>query len=130
MEEERKLERQATRLRKEIDGLDRYPTAPYPEYIRQKVAAFVERARQAQPAWAWKKISEHLGINHTSLSKWHEEYDGQFDLGEKATQMVPVQVSEETAKAGRPDGLSVRAGEVTIEGLSFEEAVEAARRLK
>ncbi|MFB6265314.1 MAG: hypothetical protein ABEL76_17070 [Bradymonadaceae bacterium] len=131
MDHSGQLERQARQLRERIESLDRYATAPYPEEIRRQVAAFAERARNAQPQWTWKKLSERLGVNHTSLSKWHDEYGGTAER-EGAEQMVPVRIGadEQNQAVDSSDGLSVRVGEATIEGLSLSEAVEAARRLK
>lgn len=132
MEHEEELEREGTQLRERIEALDRAPTAPYPEQIREDVAAFIERARSGIDKWAWKRLAEELGVNHTTLSQWYDKYAGSRQL-RSAEQMVPVRLETDAgpgSAARSTEGLVLEVGAVRLEGLGFEQAVEAARRLK
>lgn len=132
MEHESELEREAAELRERIEALDRAPTAPYPEEVREEVAEFIDRARSGIGKWAWKRLSEELGVNHTTLRQWYDKYAGSGP-GQGADQMVPVRLEADAGRstlARSTEGLVLEVGEVRLEGLSFEEAVEAAGRLK
>ena len=129
MEDEQSLEHQAEALRERIDALDRHDTAPYPEEIRRDVSAFVRRARNAEPAWTWNRITGCLSISYTSLMDWQRD----DEPSEPNTQMVPVQLSAPTPPRadGRADGPRLCIGaDLVLEGVTVEEAIEAARRLR
>ena len=131
MEDEHTLERQAEALCERIDALDRHDTAPYPEAIRRDVSAFVRRARDAEPAWTWNRISDCLSISATTLIKWQRK-DGPSEPTVD-TQMVPVQLTAPSPSRadGRADGPRLCIGpDLVLEGVTVEEAVEAARRLR
>ena len=131
MDDEQTLQRQAEALHNRINALDRHDTAPYPEEIRRDVIAFVRRARNAEPAWTWSRVSEWLSISSTTLIKWQRE-DGPSEPTVD-TQMVPVQLSAPSPPRGddRAAGPRLCIGpDLVLEGVTVEEAVEAARRLR
>lgn len=127
MEHGEELEREAAELCERIEALDRAPTAPYPEEVREDVAEFIDRARSGIDKWSWKRLAEELGVNHTTLSQWYDRYEG-ADEQQPDEQMVPIRLGAESET--RSQRLVLEVGAVRLEGLSFEEAVEAAGRLK
>jgi len=132
MEHEDELEREVRKLRERIEALDRAPTAPYPGEVRKDVAEFIDRARSGIDKWPWKRLSQELGVNHTTLSKWYDRYAGTAEE-QPAEQMVPVRLEADasrTSSVRSTEGLVLEVGAVRLKGLSFEEAVEAAGRLK
>ena len=129
MESDERLEGEAAELRERIEGLDRAPTEPYPEQVRREVAAWIGRARSGADRWTWKRLTEEIGINDTTLTKWYDTYEKASETSEaEAASMVPVELAGGGDASAR-NGLSVEDGEARVCGLSFEEAVEAARRL-
>lgn len=131
------LEERADELRDEIASLERDIADPYPQAIREKVAAYVDRVRRGNSPWTWIELADRLGVSHTTLSKWREAYAEPPSGDEpEETTMVPVQMANvgvggEANGEADGDDLRLRVGpELVMEGLSLEQAVEAARRLR
>lgn len=128
---DQKLKDRGDELRWRAEQLDRHPTAPYPDDMRAEIAEFVDRARR-QTDWTWKRLSEMLGISQTTLGNWHREFFGSAE-NSSDHELVPVHLTgtKQATPTDRDEGLTLRVDQqLTVEGLSFEEALEAVGRLR
>ena len=97
------------------------PSNRYPEPIKQRALALVERLRAA--GWSQSQVSEALGISWQTIRRWQDEAKPQ-PVGREGFR--PVALPASTAACGP---VLVSPSGWRIEGLSLDELCEVAGRL-